>query len=95
MIFLEETPKSQYERVPVAALDVHRHALKFFLGQRNFREVAGIVKRLQALYEAFDTLSAMCKMMLATTLLQLKSGDAVEVPFYAYMKQPSILNALI
>jgi hypothetical protein len=82
LIFPEETPKSQMERVPVSALDMHRHALKFFLSQRNYREVAFLVKRLQLIHEAFDTLSGMCKMMLATTLLQLKMGDAVEVTEY-------------
>jgi hypothetical protein len=60
-------------------MDHHRHAMKFFLGQRNYSEVARLVKRLRILYEAFDIQSSMCKMMLATTLLQLKLGDAVEV----------------
>jgi hypothetical protein len=79
LAFPYETPSSQYERVPTQALEYHRHAMKFFLGQRNNNEVAKLVKRLRLLYEAFDIQSSMCKMMLATTLLQLKAGDAIEV----------------
>lgn len=61
------------------AVDIFRNAIKFSLNHGRFKDVIKLSERLGYIYKAFDLQSGMCKMMLAVTLVQLHTGDVVEV----------------
>ncbi len=79
LIFPDETPRSQYTNVNVYALDILRHAMKFYLTRQKYKQCLVYCKKLADLNEAYGAEQGMCRMLMAITLLQLKLGDIVEV----------------
>lgn len=66
-------------KVSANAVEIFRHAIRFHLSHRRFKELIPLLDRLTVLLQAFDLQSGMCKMMLSVTLVQLHMGDVVGV----------------
>ena len=79
LVFPEETPETQFSNIRTNAVDIFRHYIVFNLSHQRYSKLLPLLDRLGKLYQAFDMQSAMCKCMMATTLVQLHMGDIVEV----------------